>query len=82
MARWSMEGEGEGPFARWSMEGEGEGPFARWSMEGEGEGSLLLIPISPQANLLKPSLLSFDIKVLPYHGLRPFLTHSLRFLGV
>jgi hypothetical protein len=38
------------------MEGEGEGPFARWSMEGEGEGSLLLIPTSPQANLLKPSL--------------------------
>jgi hypothetical protein len=81
---WLMEGEGEGPFARWSMEGEGEGPFARWSMEGEGEGegSLLLIPIPPQANLLKPSLLSFDIKVLPCHGLRPFLTHSLPFLGV
>jgi hypothetical protein len=51
-------------------------------MEGEAEGSLLLIPISPQANLLKPSFLSFDIKVLPYHGPRPFLTHSLPFLGV
>jgi hypothetical protein len=38
------------------MEGKGEGSFAQWSMEGEGEGSFLLIPTSPQANLLKPSL--------------------------
>jgi hypothetical protein len=37
------------------MEREGEGSFAWWSMEIEGEGSLLLIPTSPQANLLKPS---------------------------
>ncbi len=53
-----MEEEGEGSLARWSMEGEGEGEgsFVRWSMEGDREGSFLLIPTSPQANLLKPSL--------------------------
>jgi hypothetical protein len=31
--------------------------FVWWPMEGEGEGSFLPIPTSPQAILLKPSLL-------------------------
>ncbi len=64
------------------MKGEGEGSFTWWPMEGEGEGSFLPIPTFPQAILLKPSLFSFDIKVLLYHGPRPFFTHSLPFLGL
>jgi len=41
-----------------------------------------LFPFSPQATLLKLHFLSFDIKVLLYHGPRPFFTHSLPFLGL
>jgi hypothetical protein len=65
---------------------------AWWPMEGEGEGSVLggqwkekekvffyLFPLSPQATSLRLSLLSFDIKVLLYHGPTPLFTHSLPF---
>jgi hypothetical protein len=38
-----------------------------------------LLPLSPQATLLKPSCFSFDIKVLLYHGSRPLFTHFLPF---
>jgi hypothetical protein len=39
-----------------------------------------LFPLSPLQILLKPSIFSFDLKVLLYHGSRPLLTHSLLFL--
>jgi hypothetical protein len=59
------------------MEGEGEGSFAWWPMEGEGEGSFLPIPTFPPKQLyLNLHFLSFDIKVLLYHGPSPFFTHS------
>jgi hypothetical protein len=41
-----------------------------------------LFPFSPKQNYLNPHFLYFDIKVLPYHGPRPFFIHSLPFLGV
>ncbi len=63
------------------MEGKGEGPFARWSMEGEGEGPFAFTPTSPKQTYLNPHFLSFDTKVLPYHGPRPLFTHSFPFLA-
>jgi hypothetical protein len=48
-------------------------------MEGERETSFHLFPFSPQQILLKPSIFSFDLKVLLYHGSRPLPTHSLPF---
>jgi hypothetical protein len=41
-----------------------------------------LFPLSPQTTYLNLHFLSFDIKVLIYHGPRPFFTHSLPFLGL
>jgi hypothetical protein len=38
-----------------------------------------LFPLSPQLILLKPSIFSFDFKVLLYHGSKPLLTHFLLF---
>ncbi len=70
-----MEGEG-GPFAWWSMEGEG-GPFA----QEKEKVPLHLLPLPPKQIYLNPHFLSFDTKVLPYHGPRPFFTHSLPFLA-
>jgi hypothetical protein len=49
-------------------------------MEGEGEGSFLTFPTFPPKQLhLDLHFLSFDIKVLLYHGPRPLFTHSLSF---
>jgi hypothetical protein len=65
-------------------------------MEGEGKGEVYLLggqwkekekvlcyifQLFPQATLLKPSFLSFDIQVLLYHGPRPLFSHPLPFLG-
>jgi hypothetical protein len=69
--------------------------FAWWLMEGKGEGSLLggqwkkkekvlfyLFSLSPKQLYLNLHFLSFDIKVLLYHGPRPLFTYSLPFLGL
>jgi hypothetical protein len=53
---------------------------AWWPMEGEGKSPFHLFPLSPQQILLKPSIFSFDLKVLLYHGSRPLLTHFLPFI--
>jgi hypothetical protein len=46
------------------------------------EKSFSPFPTSPQPILLKPSVFSFDLKVLLYHGSRPLLTHFLPFLDL
>jgi hypothetical protein len=53
--------------------------IAWWPMEGEGKTPFHLSPLSPQQILLKPSIFSFDLKVLLYHGFRPLLTPFLLF---
>jgi hypothetical protein len=55
---------------------------AWWLMEGEGKTPFHLFPLSPQQILLKPSIFSFDLKVLLYHGSRLLLTHFLPFLNL
>jgi hypothetical protein len=52
---------------------------AWWPMEGEGKTHFRLFPLPPQQILLKPSIFSFDLKVLLYHGPRPLLMHFLPF---
>ncbi len=42
-------------------------------MEGEGKTPFHLFPFSPQQTLLKPSIFSFDLTVLLYHGSKPLL---------
>jgi hypothetical protein len=49
-------------------------------MEGEGKTPFHLFPLSPEQILLKPSIFSFDLNILLYHGSRPLLTHFLPFL--
>jgi hypothetical protein len=79
------------PFKEKEKESEGKSK-AWWPMEEERKGSLLsgqwkekekvfsyLFPLSPQATSLKLSFLSFDIKVLLYHGPRPLFMHALPF---
>jgi hypothetical protein len=51
-----------------------------WPMEGEGKTPFHLSPLSPQQILLKPSIFSFDLKVLLYHGSKLLLMHFLLFL--
>jgi hypothetical protein len=41
-----------------------------------------LFPLTPKQTYLNPYFLSFDTKVLPYHGPRPFFTQCFPFLGV
>jgi len=53
---------------------------AWWLMEGERKTHFHLFPLSPQQTLLKPSIFSFDHKVLFYHGSRPLLKPFLSFL--
>jgi hypothetical protein len=53
---------------------------AWWPMEGEGKTPFHLFPLSPQQTLLKPSMFSFDLKVLFYHGFKLLLTPFLPFL--
>jgi hypothetical protein len=48
-------------------------------MKGEGKTPFHLFPLSPQQILLKPSIFSFDLKVLLYHGFRPLLSHFFPF---
>jgi hypothetical protein len=56
-----------------------EGSIAWWPMERKGETPFHLFPFTPQQILLKPSIFSFDLKVLPYHGFRSLLMHFLPF---
>jgi len=46
---------------------------AWWPMEGKGKTHFHLFPFSPQQTLFKPSIFSFDLTVLLYHGSRPLL---------
>jgi hypothetical protein len=48
-------------------------------MEGERKTPFHLFPLSPQQILLKPSIFSFDLKVLFYHGYWPLLMHFFPF---
>jgi hypothetical protein len=41
-----------------------------------------LFPLPPKQTYLNPHFLSFDTKVLPYHGPRPLFIDSLLFIGV
>jgi len=50
---------------------------AWWLMEGEGKTPFHLFPLFPQLNLIKPSIFSFELKVLLYHGSRLLLTPFL-----
>jgi hypothetical protein len=50
-----------------------------WPMEGEKKTSCHFFPLSPQQILLKPSIFSFDLKVLLYHGPKPLLMHFFPF---
>jgi hypothetical protein len=65
----------EGSIAWWPL----KGSIAWWVMEGEGATPFYFFPLSPQQILLKPSIFSFDLKVLIYHGFRLLLTHSFPF---
>jgi len=47
---------------------------AWWPMEGEGKTPFHLFPFPPQQTLLKPSIFSFDLTVLFYHGSKLLLT--------
>jgi hypothetical protein len=59
---------------------EADGVFqAWWPMEGEGKIPFHLFPLSPQPILLKPSIFSFNPKILLYHGFRLLLTHFFFF---
>jgi len=52
---------------------------AWWPMEGEGKNTFSPLPFSPQQPLLKPSIFSFDLTILLYHGSKPLLTLSFPF---
>jgi hypothetical protein len=57
------------------------GMFQAWCpMEGEGKTPFHLFPFSPQQTLPKPSIFSFDLTVLLYHGSKPLLTPFFLFL--
>ncbi len=47
---------------------------AWWPVEGEGKTPFHFFPFSPQQTLLKPSIFSFDLMILLYHGSKPLLT--------
>jgi hypothetical protein len=53
---------------------------AWWPMEGERKTPFHLFPFSPQQTLLKPSIFSFDLIILLYHGSKPLLTPFFPFL--
>jgi len=56
---------------------------AWWLMEGEGKAPFHLFtffPFSLQQTLFKPSIFSFDLMVLLYHGSKSLLTHFFPFL--
>jgi len=46
---------------------------AWWPMESKRKNTFSPLPIFPQQILLKPSIFSFDLTVLFYHGSRPLL---------
>jgi hypothetical protein len=81
-----MEGEGEGSHAWWPMESSKfDGQWKVPSLVANGrrkKNSFHLFPLSPQPNLLKPSIFPFDLKILLYHGSRPLLTRFLSFLDL
>jgi hypothetical protein len=45
-----------------------------WPMECEGKTRFQLCSLSAQQTLLKPSIFSFDLTVLLYHGFKSLLT--------
>jgi hypothetical protein len=51
-----------------------------WPMEGERKTHFHLFPLSPQQNLLKPLIFSFDFTVLLYRGSKPLLPPFFPFL--
>jgi len=82
-------------FARWPMEGEGEGFLlgGQWKekkkvpcMVANGRRRRRFFSTYSHFPLkqlyLNLHFLSFDIKVLLYHGPRPLFTHPLPFLGL
>jgi hypothetical protein len=77
---WPMEGSMFG--GQWNVLSlVANGMFqAWWPMEGEGKTSFHLFPFSPQQTLLKPSIFSFDLTVLLYHGSNALLTPFFLFL--
>jgi hypothetical protein len=78
-AWWPMEGSMLG--GQWNAPNlVANGMFqAWWPMEGEGKNTFSPLPFSPQQPLLKPSIFSFDLTVLLYHGSKPLLTPSFPF---
>jgi hypothetical protein len=75
------------PFQEKEKECEGTSK-AWWPMEGSKLGgqweknSFHFFSLSPQPNLLKPSIFPFDLKILLYHGFRPLLTRFLPFFDL
>jgi hypothetical protein len=82
-------------FVWWSMEGEGEGSLLSGQWKEKKKVLCLVVNgkrmrrflstyshFPPKQLYLNLHFLSFDIKVLLYHGPRPFFTHSLPFLGL
>jgi hypothetical protein len=55
---------------------------AWWPMEGEGKTTFHLFPLSPQQNLRKPSIFSFDLTILLYHGFKLLLTPFFSFFSI
>jgi hypothetical protein len=53
---------------------------AWWPMEGEGKTPFHHFPLSPQQTLLQPSIFSFDLMVLLYHGFKLLLMSFFPFL--
>jgi hypothetical protein len=50
--------------------------FGQWNVK---EKPFSPLPIFPPTNLFKPSIFSFDLEVLPYHGFRLLLTPFFHF---
>jgi len=67
------------PFKKKERGGEGRSK-AWWPMEGERKTPFHLFPFSPQQTLLKPSIFSFDLTILLYHGSKLLLTPFFPFL--
>ncbi len=63
------------------MEGEGEGEGSLFGGQWKEKEKVLfyLFPLSPQVTSFRLSFLSFDIKVLLYHGPRPLFMHAFPF---
>jgi hypothetical protein len=53
---------------------------AWWPMEGSRKTPFHLFLFSPQQTLLKPSIFSFDLMILLYHGSKSLFTPIFPFL--